>query len=332
MAEISIFEDEAFGVVNLLTVINEEHALPGQIASLGLFEEQGVASTTVQIEKDGNVLALVPAAPRGGNGLAVIGDKRSLIPFNTVHLPQVFKILADEIQGIRAVGSTTELQSAQAVVARRVEKARRQLDLTHEFQRIGATGGKVFDADGETVLLDIYQRFGLARPAVYSMGLGVPDTDVSEKCVAVLEAQEDALGNVTSTGAIALCGRTFWSKLIAHKNVREAYLASEAAAQLRGDRRASFSFGGILWMRSLGRHAGEGFIADDRARVIPEGVPELFISAFAPADYMETVNTEGLPYYTKLERMPFDKGVMGEAQSNPLHLCTRPLAVRELKI
>ena len=29
MAEISIFEDEAFGVVNLLTVINEEHALPG---------------------------------------------------------------------------------------------------------------------------------------------------------------------------------------------------------------------------------------------------------------------------------------------------------------
>lgn len=332
MAEISIFEDEAFSVSSLLTVINEEHALPGQIAGMGLFEEQGVATTTVQIEKDGNVLALVPAASRGGTGFAVIADKRQLIPFNTVHLPQVFQILADEIQGIRTVGSMTELQGVEAVVARRVEKARRQLDLTHEFQRIGALGGKVLDSDGATVLLDIYQRFGITRPAVFSMGLGSPDTDVSAKCVTVLEAQEDALGNVTSTGARALCGRSFWAQLIAHKNVREAYLASEAASQLRGDRRESFSFGGILWERSRGRHAGEGFIADDRARVIPEGVPELFISAFAPADYMETVNTEGLPYYAKLERLPFDKGVMGEAQSNPLHLCTRPLAVRELKV
>lgn len=332
MAEIQIFEDEAFSVSSLLTVINEDHILPGQIAAMGLFEEQGVPTTTVQIEKDGTTLALVPAAARGGVGLSVLGDKRSLIPFNTVHLPQPFKILADEIQGIRAVGSQTELQGVQAAVARRVEKARRQLDLTHEYQRIGALGGRVIDADGESVLLDIYQRFGIPRPQAFSMGLGSDTTDVSGKCVDVLDAIEDSLGSVPSTGARALCGKVFWAKLIAHKNVRETYLASEAASALRGDRRQGFSFGGILWERSIGKHAGNAFVADDRARVFPEGVPELFISAFAPADYMETVNTEGLPYYAKLERMPFDKGVIGEAQSNPLHLCTRPLAVRELKV
>lgn len=332
MAEIQIFEDEAFSVSSLLTVINDDHVLPGQIAAMGLFEEQGVPTTTVQIEKDGTTLALVPAAARGGVGLSVLGNKRSLIPFNTVHLPQQFKILADEIQGIRAVGSQTELQGVQAVVARRVEKARRQLDLTHEYQRIGALGGRVIDADGETVLLDIYQRFGIARPAAFSMELGNAGTDVSGKCVEVLDAIEDELGNVPSTGARALCGKTFWAKLIAHDKVRETYLASEAAAALRGDRRLAFSYGGILWERSSGKHGGTAFVADDRARVFPEGVPELFISAFAPADYMETVNTEGLPYYAKLERMPFDKGVMGEAQSNPLHLCTRPRAVRELKV
>lgn len=332
MAEIQIFEDEAFSVSSLLTVINEDHTLPGQIAGMGLFEEQGVSSTTVQIEKDGTTLALVPAAARGGVGLSVLADKRQLIPFNTVHLPQRFQILADEIQGIRAVGSMTELQAVQSVVNRRIEKARRQLDLTHEFQRIGALGGMVIDADGESVLLDIYQRFGIARPQAYSMALNTEATDVSGKCVDVLDAIENALGNVPSTGARALCGKVFWSKLIAHKSVRETYLASEAASALRGDRRQAFSFGGILWERSVGKHAGTAFVADDRARVFPEGVPELFISAFAPADYMETVNTEGLPYYAKLERLPFDKGVLGEAQSNPLHLCTRPLAVRELKV
>jgi len=28
----------------------------------------------------------------------------------------------------------------------------------------------------------------------------------------------------------------------------------------------------------------------------------------------------------QIEPMPFGKGMAGEAQSNPLHLCTRPLA------
>ncbi|MCY1294717.1 Phage major capsid protein E [compost metagenome] len=277
-------------------------------------------------------LQLVEAKPRGAPGMAVIADKRSLIPFNTVHLPQLFQILADEIQGIRAVGSITELQSAQAVVARRIEKSRRQLDLTHEYQRIGAIKGLVVDADGDSVLLDIFQRFDIKRPKAFSMELNNDDTDVSVRCVEVLDRQEDALGNVTSTGARAYCGKTFWEKLIAHSKVRDTYLNTQQAAALRGDRRQGFDFGGIYWERYRGKLSGQPFVADDRAHVVPEGVPELFISAFAPADYMEVVNTEGLPYYSKLERMKFDKGVEGEAQSNPLHLCTRPLSVIELTV
>lgn len=331
MADISIFEDEAFSVSSLLAVVNEEHSLPGQITGMGLFTEQGVPSTTVQIEKDGTALALVPAAPRGGVGFGVVADKRQLIPFNTVHLPQNFSILADEIQNIRAVGSQTELQQAEAVVARRLNKSRLQLDLTHEFQRIGALHGRVLDADG-SLLLDIHQRFGIAKPAVFSFGLNTEGTDVSAKCVDVLDAIDDALGNLPSTGAIGLAGKTFWAKLIAHKSVKETYLNSEAAATLRGDRRQAFLFGGIYWVRATGKHAGVPFVGDDRALIFPDGVPEMFISAFAPADYMETVNTEGLPYYAKLHRLPYDKGVAADVQSNPLHLCTRPLAVREVKV
>ncbi len=332
MAEVTIFQDEAFGVDALLTVINEDHVLPGQIAAAGLFEEQGVPGTVVQIEKDGMTLALVKAAARGSVGQAVIGDKRSLIPFNTVHLPQTFQILADEIQGIRAVGSVTELMQVQAYVARRVEKARRQLDLTHEYQRMGAIKGKVIDADGQSVLLDIFQRFDIKRPKAFSMELDNDDTDVSVKCIEVLDRQEDALGNVTSTGAHAYCGKDFWAYLIKHPKVRDTYQGWEAAAGLQGDRRQPFEFGGITWSRYRGKIGGVPFVADGSAHVVPTGVPELFISAFAPADYTETVNTEGMPYYAKLERMKFDKGVEGEAQSNPLHLCTRPLSVIELAI
>ncbi|MBY8971841.1 major capsid protein [Pseudomonas sp. P867] len=325
MADIAIFEDDAFSVSSLTAAINEQEYLPGRISSLGLFREEGISTLTVQIEKDGDTLALVPSGERGTSGLVVGAAKRQLIPFNTVHLPERFTIKADEIQGIRAFGTRSELQAVQDVVNKRLAKARRQLDATHEFQRMGALNGQVLDADGKTVLLDIYKSFGVNRQKL-PMGLNSPDTELRVKCGEALDMQEEALGSVTSTGSRALCGKNFWNKLIVHKSVKETYLNTMQAASLRGDAREAFEFGGIVWERYRGKVAGVAFVHDDKALLVPEGVPDLYISSFAPADYMETVNTQGIPYYSKIEPLPFNKGVAGEAQSNPLHLCTRPRA------
>lgn len=331
MADIAIFQDDAFGVAALTAAINEQEYVPGRLAALGLFAEEGVSTLTVQIEKDGDKLALVPAGERGTSGLVVNDSKRVLIPFNTVHLPQRFTILADAIQGIRAFGTQTELQAVQDVVNARLLKARRQLDATHEFHRMGAVNGKVLDADGSAVLLDIYDRFGVERQGM-SMQLTDPKSLVQAQCVEALDMQEDALGNVTTTGSRAFCGKTFWKELIGHASVVDTYKGSQQAASLRGDGREAFEFGGITWERYRGKVGGVAFIADDEARLVPEGVPEMFLSVYAPADYMETVNTQGLPYYSKLELLPFAKGVAGEAQSNPLHICTRPRAVIRLTL
>ena len=331
MADIAIFEDDAFSVSSLTAAINEQEYLPGRISSLGLFREEGISTLTVQIEKDGDTLALVPSGERGTSGLVVGGTKRTLIPFNTVHLPERFTIKADEIQGIRAFGTRSELQAVQDVVNKRLAKARRQLDATHEFQRMGALNGQVLDADGKTVLLDIYKSFGVNRQKL-QMGLNSPDTELRVKCGEALDMQEEALGSVTSSGSRAMCGKNFWNKLIVHKSVKETYLNTMQAASLRGDARESFEFGGIVWERYRGKVAGVAFVHDDKALLVPEGVPDLYISSFAPADYMETVNTQGIPYYSKIEPLPFNKGVAGEAQSNPLHLCTRPRAQIRLEL
>lgn len=331
MAEIAIFQDDAFSVAALTAAINEQEYVPGRLAALGLFQEEGVATLTVQIEKDGDTLALVPAGERGTSGLVVAGSKRTLIPFNTVHLPQRFAIKADEIQGIRAFGTLTELQAVQDVVNKRLAKAKRQLDATHEFHRMGAINGKVLDADGTSVLLDIYKVFGVSQQKL-SMGLNDEESNVQVQCVDALDMQEEALGNVTTTGARAFCGKNYWKKLIAHKSVVDTYKGSQQAAALRGDGREAFDFGGIAWERYRGKVSGVPFVADDEARLVPEGVSDLFLSVYAPADYMETVNTEGLPYYSKLEEMPFGKGVAGEVQSNPLHICTRPRAIIRLML
>ena len=325
MADIAIFDDEAFSVSSLTAAINEQQYLPGRLSSLGLFQEEGITTLTVQIEKDGDVLALVPAGERGTSGLVVGASKRNLIPFNTVHLPERFTIKADEIQGIRAFGTRSELQAVQDVVNARLLKARRQLDVTHEYQRMGALNGKILDADGRTVLLDIFDRFGVEQQKL-SMEFDAGKDKLRVRCMRALDLQEEALGSTTTSGSRALCGKTFWEALVTHDDVVKTYLNTLQAAALRGDAREAFEFGGITWERYRGRIAGQPFVHDDNALLVPEGVPDLYISAFAPADYMETVNTQGIPYYSKIEPMPFNKGMAGEAQSNPLHICTRPRA------
>ena len=272
MAEINIFEDDAFGVAGLTAAINESPMVPGRLAALGLFEEEGSTTVTQQIEKDGDTLALVPAKDRGAPGLVVTGSKRLLIPFNAVHLPQTFSIMADEIQGIRAFGELTELEAVQGVVEKRLAKARRQLDATHEFQRMGAILGTILDADGVTVLLDLYQRFDIDEQEL-DMELDLADTEVRLKAGEALDMQEDALGNVPSIGARAFCGKDFWNKLIVHKSVKDTFLNSQQAAQLRGDARESFDFGGITWERYRGKVGSLPFIPSGEARLVPEGCP-----------------------------------------------------------
>lgn len=331
MADINIFQDEKFTVSALTAAINELESIPGRIGKLGLYSEEGVSSTVVQIEFDGQTLGLVPAKPRGGVGQSVVLAGRKLIPFNTVHLPQRSTMLADEIQGIRAFGSQSELESAESRVAKYQKNHRQQLDLTHEYQRVGGIKGQILDADGASVLLDVYHSFGIVQQ-VFAMELTNANTLVRQKSDDVVDLVEDALGATPASGVRALCGKNFWKTLINHKSVRETYLNTAQAAELRGKPADSFEIGGITYERYRGKLGGTPFIGDDEAYAFPDGVPDFFITRFAPADYMETVNTDGLPYYTRVEPLPFGKGLEIESQSNPLHLPTRPKAIIKLKM
>ena len=44
MAEIAIFDDEAFTVTALTAALNDQPYLPGRISALGLFREEGITT------------------------------------------------------------------------------------------------------------------------------------------------------------------------------------------------------------------------------------------------------------------------------------------------
>ena len=213
MASFDVFKGDGFTLSSLTAAINVGPHVPTLIGDSGLFSEEGVTTTTVQIEKQGSKLILVPSQERGGNGVVINADKRELIPFNTVHLPERATILADEVQGLRAFGSETEAESVENYVNTRFAKMRKNLEVTLEYHRIGAIQGKVLDADGSTELVDLYAKFGLSKKTK-SLVLGTAGTDVLSKVIEAVEMLEESLGAEMYSGLTSYCSTGFFKKLV----------------------------------------------------------------------------------------------------------------------
>jgi hypothetical protein len=272
----------------------------------------------------------------GASGATIGKDKSDLIPIRTVHLPQRESVLAGEVMGVRAFGTESDTALVQTLVNRQLATMRNNIDATIEWQRIGAIKGQVLDADGTTVLMDMFTTFGLTQQT-QAMALNSDSTKVKLKVTAAIRLIEDKLGGIMTSGYVALCGKGFFDALVTHPIVEAAYnrwLDGQFLRELqRGQDPVSssgFPYAGVAWREYRGSVSGQSFIGDDDAYLIPMGVNDMFLTRYSPADYMETVNTIGLPYYARQKLMDFNKGVEIESQSNPINFNCRPDAVVKL--
>lgn len=325
---LDIFKTDAFGLVPLTKAINDLPRVPSLIGDLGLFTSEGVSTLTVAIERQKDVLTLVPSAPRGSPGVMKGVQRRNLRDLRTVHLPQRVEVQAEEVQGLRAFGSTSEEELAMSRLKKKLAVARRDNDITIEYQRMGAIKGQVIDADGSTVLTDMFSEFGVTQSQV-SWALSNTSTKVLQLVVALLRLVEDKLGGVAASGVLVLASWEFMDAFTGHPVVQDAWRYYQAN-KLSADYREGFSFGGVLFKEYRGMVNSVRMIAANKAYAIPLGVPDLFSTFYAPAPYNETVNTDGLPFYAKQKTLDYDLGVEVQVQSNPLHICTRPDAIVEI--
>jgi len=336
MASFDIFNNDAFSLTNLVAAINEvveAEQLPLPIID-SLFSEEGVRSPVVGIEMRSDSLELIPTSPRGSRGSVVRGSKRKMTHVETVHLAESAAIHADEVYNVRAFGSETELEAVQTMVTQRQTKMRRQLEVTQSYHRLGAVKGLVMDADGKTPILDMYDLFGVEKQTL-AMELSSGSTKVNHKLMDAKRLAEIALGmGLMVNGWVCVAGRGFFDALTRHANVEAAYDRWQEGAFLRADTRADFTYAGVEFIDFTASVGGIDFLDADEALLMPRAMGQgTFRSYYAPADYMDTVGTQGLPYYSSLgviERSGSPIGVEVEAQSNPLHINLKPRAVIHL--
>lgn len=320
-----VFAPDLFTTTALTAAINDIEYQPGLIRDLGLFSVDGVSALTVIIERDKDLLNLVGVSERGTIGEVNKKPKRDALSFIIPHLQENGAVMADEVQGVRAFGTVDQLQTVEEERDKQLARMARNLDFTQEYHRLGAVQGKVLDSDGTTVLLDLFEAFDLEEPTAIDFDLDAAspaDGEVMAKCHDVLFEMEAALDGVPYDSVHALVDNGFFTALTTHPEIRETYKYQQGIANREGRTNVPFEYGDIVWHRYRGK--GPCAIPANSARFFPVGVPDLFITRYGPADYVETVNTKGLPRYAKAEPMKMGKGVELEAQSNALHLCTRP--------
>ncbi|CCG08669.1 Putative uncharacterized protein [Pararhodospirillum photometricum DSM 122] len=257
--------------------------------------------------------------------------------FKTVRLAQASRIHASELQNIRAFGSESELAQVQVEVARRQVLMRRDFELTFENMFLGMVQGLAVDADGST-LYDWATEFGQTIPAEIDFDLdnATPASGaVRKKCNAVVRSILQGLRGLggASVRVVALCGDAFWDDLTAHKEVRETYLNTQMAADLRqGNAYETFSYGGITFVNYRGTDDGSTVVINtDKARFFPVGAG-IFQWALSPGESFDFVNQLGQELYSAVipDR---DRNAWADVEmySYPLPVCTMPQALHRAK-
>jgi len=321
------FHNPAFSMASMTAAINLIPNRYGRMEELKLFPAKPVRTRQIVVEEQNGVLNLLPSLPPGSPGTVGTRAKRKVRSFVIPHIPHDDVVLPEEVQGLRAFGSETEMESLAGVMARHLETMRNKHAITLEHLRMGALKGVILDADG-SVIYDLYDEFEI-QPATVNFELGNANTAVKKKCAEVLRHLEDNLKGEYMTGIHVLCSPEFMDALTGHAKVEQAYTNWQQGVVLINDMRSGFTFGGITFEEYRGQATDASgtsrrFIAAGEAHAFPLGTIDTFGTYFAPADFNETANTLGQPLYAKQEPRKFDRGTDLHTQSNPLPMCHRP--------
>jgi hypothetical protein len=327
---INPFDESGYDLATMTTSINLIPNNYGRVRQLGLFTSEPVRTRTVMVEEVNGVLTLLKTQPVGSPAPRKKHGKGKIRSFVIPHIPYDDVIRPSDLQGRRDPG-TAEQKTLEVEMTKRLTEIRGSHAITEEHLLTSAIKGIILDADG-SVIYNLYNEFGITAKNI-TFALANSETKITDKCRSVIRHIEDNLFGEVMSGVRCLCGETFFDTLITHPNVEKFYVNHAAAIELHGsaqDPRKGFRFGGITWEEYRGKATDPDtgsmrkFIGDSDAHFFPEGTQSTFKLHHAPADYMETVGTFGMPIYAKQVMAASGKYVDILSESNPLPLCRRP--------
>ena len=338
---LDIFGNPAFNSTSLTAAINIVPNTYGRLQELNLFENEPIPTTSVAVQFANGTLNLLPTRERGAPSSLGMPEKRGVRQFGAFHIPHDDFVRADDVQNIVArVGAEQVLESVMSVVARKEATMRRKHAITLEHMRMGALRGEILDSDGSS-LINLFNAFGVTQKSI-DFVFGTEATNVGGKIDELSGYLEDNLMGEVMTGVHVLASPEWFAKLTSHKSVVEAWRYYDGRFNvLRDDVRKQFIHRGVLfeeyrgsaqYLQEDGTYATRRFIPAGEAIAFPLGTSDTFRTYWAPADFMDTVNTYGEQIYVRQAIDPeFQRWVKLHSQSNPLPMVKRPALLVRLQ-
>ena len=229
-------------------------------------------------------------------------------------------------------------QQVQGVVDKMVEAVAGMKSDPPDSKGIKIDHARLFNLENPGYLLDpLPERIQQAAEINFDLAAAAPASGAVRKlCQQVIRQMMKAANGGWIPGRTyvhALCGDAFWDDLTANAEVRQTYLSTQEAKELRGGLAyESFSYGGIVWENYRGTDDGSTVaINADKAKFFPVN-SNAFEVAWSPAKTFDYVNTPGQPVYGMV--LPDDKRnsfVDLEVYSYPLFMCVRPAMLQRAK-
>lgn len=305
----------------------------GTIGRMGLFNEEPVAEHVVVFEeiiKDG---AVIVDRVRGDRAQVGKDATRKLHTFAVPHFPYDDAISPQDLQGQRAYGKPDQAETLAAVRTRKLERIRQNHAWTLEVARAQAiTAGTVYAPNG-TVSQNWNTEFGVTRKNV-DFVLGTSTTNIIAKIEeGIAHIADNAFGE-SFTGTVVLCSPGFFSRLIAHAEVKAAYTyyasTQEPLRQRLGDSvggQRRFVFGGTEFVEMRDAYNGTSLITANEAFMVPTGTQNVFKTYFSPANRFGLVNTLGEQVYVFETEDGKGTKIEIETESNFVNALLRPAMV-----
>ena len=336
--------DPAFSNITLSGLVNTNFPyIPGYLTDLNLTgAPQGMTTLSLAFEEASAGIRMISATPRGAPPSEIAHVKGALRSLSAYHFAREITVNADELLGVRARGSMNP-QTLQNLLTERTDGpvgVKMQLALTREHWMLGLVQGRVYDADGVTVLWDYFDWTGNAPSAPANLVISGQSGSTSNFVQFGLMLKRRmvlALNGFpvpASARMIVLCSDGMFDAIATSAEVREARKAgafgsADAASAISlANPFAFIDYAGISWVNYRGTVDGLVAIPADQGIAFMVGVPGLYQEWYAPADTFEDVTAIGLPYYLLNDpnRKNTDKRAVFELQSNPLLANLRPAA------
>src|SRR5689334_555350 len=99
MPQLDVFSGDAFSMHSLTATFNKVPYQPMRLGQLGLFDERGVRTTSIDVESQDGRLTLIQTSQRGGPAPDPLSSKkRNLRSYKLYHFERDSKVYADEVQ------------------------------------------------------------------------------------------------------------------------------------------------------------------------------------------------------------------------------------------